>query len=174
MSTLYYLAYGSNLHPHRLKARIPSSRLLGTVTLPGYKIEFHKRGACGSGKCNLLVETHPAAVAYAAIYAMAQDERALLDAFEGEGYQAHTLHVELHGETLPAFAYLAEESHIDDSLKPYHWYKDLVYYGARYHQVPNEYLDAIKAVNSIADPDAQREKIHQEILLGMRALRTEA
>lgn len=169
MSTLYYLAYGSNLHPHRLKVRIPSSHFLGTVNLPGYKIEFHKRGACGSGKCNLLPDSNPAAVAFAAIYEMAEGERSLLDAFEGEGYEARTINVLHGGEPLSAFVYLALDSHIDEGLSPYHWYKDLVYYGAQYQGFPTAYLSAIKGVASIDDPDSDRDNAHQELLREIRS-----
>lgn len=168
MSTLYYLAYGSNLHPHRLKVRIPSSRFLGIVSLPGYSIAFHKRGACGSGKCNLLTSSDSTARAFAAIYEMAQSEIPLLDSFEGAGYVAQPLTVTLNGKQLTSFAYIAEDTHIDDSLKPYHWYKELVWLGARHHGLPNSYLDNIKAIESIDDPDGQRNATHQALLREIR------
>jgi len=38
MSEILYLAYGSNLHPLRLRQRVPSCRRLGPVSLPGYKL----------------------------------------------------------------------------------------------------------------------------------------
>lgn len=164
MSTLYYLAYGSNLHPHRLKLRIPSSRFVGVVELPGYRIAFHKRGVCGSGKCNLLNTDDSIAIVYAAIYEMDAGEKMLLDQFEGAGYSAQIVNVSLHGNPLSSFAYIAETSHIDNSLKPFHWYKDLVTYGARYHQLPASYLEMIDAVESVPDPDLQRDNLHQSLL----------
>jgi len=54
MSTLYYFAYGSNLHPLRLQARLSSAQLIGTTILPGYALKFHKLGHCLSGKCNIV------------------------------------------------------------------------------------------------------------------------
>ena len=53
MATLNYLAYGSNLFPPRLSARIGIRGVLGTIELPGYQLRFNKRGADGSGKCSL-------------------------------------------------------------------------------------------------------------------------
>ena len=54
MTLLYYLAYGSNLHPVRLTERVPSARFLGLTSLFGYQLRFHKRHEPdGSGKCNM-------------------------------------------------------------------------------------------------------------------------
>jgi len=50
----YYLAYGSILHPLRLGERISSAQLCGVTTLRGYRLAWHKRGADGSGKCDLV------------------------------------------------------------------------------------------------------------------------
>lgn len=59
MTTVHYLAYGSNLHPLRLTARVSSARPLGTVPMPGYKIAFHKRSIDHSGKCLFYVTHDP-------------------------------------------------------------------------------------------------------------------
>ena len=40
--TRLYFAYGSNLHPPRLRARTPSARALGRADLEGYRLLFHK------------------------------------------------------------------------------------------------------------------------------------
>jgi hypothetical protein len=51
---LHYLAYGSNLHPIRLRQRVNSARLIATLSLPGYRVLFNKRGQDLSAKCNLV------------------------------------------------------------------------------------------------------------------------
>ncbi|TNF88372.1 MAG: gamma-glutamylcyclotransferase, partial [Gammaproteobacteria bacterium] len=44
MDSLYYFAYGSNMSPARLQARVPSARPLGVYRLKGHRLSFHKRG----------------------------------------------------------------------------------------------------------------------------------
>ncbi|MCL1552252.1 gamma-glutamylcyclotransferase [Xanthomonas nasturtii] len=79
-----------------------------------------------------------------------------LDAAEGlgHGYHQATVSFPLNSVTYQAFVYVASLSHIDRSLKPYHWYKQLVLFGARYHHFPEEYVAKLEAVQSIADPDS--------------------
>jgi hypothetical protein len=47
-----YFAYGSNMSTARLRERMPSCKPLGTATLPGHALRFHKRSTDKSGKCN--------------------------------------------------------------------------------------------------------------------------
>jgi gamma-glutamylcyclotransferase len=56
MAPLYYLAYGSNLHPLRLMQRVSSAKVEDVIELPGRQGNFHKRSPDGSGKCNLTDE----------------------------------------------------------------------------------------------------------------------
>ena len=70
MSRLHYLAYGSNLYPPRLAARIELQAILGTVALPDEALEFRKRGADGSAKCTLTAGA--GATAYAALCTVVQ------------------------------------------------------------------------------------------------------
>ena len=81
---MLYLAYGSNLTPARLSARVGNLDVLGTVPLPGYRLEFSKRGADGSGKCTLIAA--PGSHAWGAIYRIADGAKATLDKIEGLGH----------------------------------------------------------------------------------------
>jgi hypothetical protein len=47
-----YFAYGSKMSSIRLRERMPSCRAIGTATLPGHVLRFHKRSTDKSGKCN--------------------------------------------------------------------------------------------------------------------------
>ncbi len=167
MTTLYYLAYGSNLHPLRLQARVDSAQLLGTVQLPGYKLHFHKVGADGSGKCNILAsERHSV---HAALYSMHTRHKTILDDFEGAGYESVAMQVDFVGARYPAFIYLAEDDYIDDSATPFDWYKQLVLYGAHHHRLPADYVAAIGEVDSVPDPDAKRDSHHADLIRRMLA-----
>lgn len=160
---MHYLAYGSNLHPLRITLRVPSARLLGTVRLEGYRLVFRKRGRDLSAKCDLAVTADSTDIAYGAVYALSPLELALLDSFEdlGAGYSREQLRLRMNGRVLDALVYLANESHVVESLEPYDWYKGLVLAGAREHGFPVDYLSVIEAVTARWDPDeARRNEMH--------------
>jgi hypothetical protein len=159
---MHYLAYGSNLHPLRLALRVPNSRLLGTVKLDGCRLTFNKRSIDGSSKCNLDFTGKPDHVAHAAVYEVPENEVHHLDTVEGlgDGYFKQQMTIDLNGESLLVFVYLASQSHLVADLEPYHWYKDFVLAGARKHQFPAEYLQQITAVASKPDlKDSRRLKM---------------
>ncbi len=164
---LYYFAYGSNLHPVRLGERIPSSSFLGVTRLNGYRLKFHKRGGDRSGKCNALYTGQPAHYLLGAVYRMDTEHKPILDAIEGEGYIAESLTLQLEGEKCRAFAYIAESDHIDEAIKPFHWYKELVSVGARYHGFPSAYLETIEQIESVADEDNHRHRSNEQLLSRM-------
>ena len=63
------------------------------------------------------------------------------------------------GRRRKVLTYLASEDAIDDSLKPYTWYKDHVLAGSREHCLPSDYVSAhIEPVEAVEDPDTERDK----------------
>lgn len=169
MPTLNYLAYGSNLHPVRLAARVPSARIVGVVEMANYMLAFHKRSIDGSGKCLIYPEQGEHHKVYGVLYEFDAREKANLDALEGsgKGYCEQFVQFSLNGETYTPYIYVAQSTHIDQSLVPYHWYKNLVLAGARYHGFPAEYIAAIEAIPSRVDIDAQRTEENENILRQM-------
>ncbi|MBN2170626.1 MAG: gamma-glutamylcyclotransferase [Candidatus Krumholzibacteriota bacterium] len=157
-ATLYYLAYGSNLHPYRLRERVSSSRLAGLVELPGRALRWHLVSGDGSGKCDA-----PAAGADArvlgALYMLAEEEKPLLDRCEALDWLYEETRIVLRGEggrEREAFLYLALPEHVDAAARPYDWYRDIVLAGARALSLPAAYADAIAAATAIEDPDPER------------------
>lgn len=108
MASLYYLAYGSNLHPLRIVQRVPSAKPVDLIELPGKSVYFHKRGTDRSGKCNITDGGSDAA--YAVLYEFSADERAALDAAEGlgKGDRDSLLHFTCRGQTYTPYVYMAE------------------------------------------------------------------
>jgi hypothetical protein len=153
VDTLNYLAYGSNLYPPRLRARIALRAERGTVALDGWTLAFGKRGGDGSAKCTLLARA--GARAWGAVYAIDPAAKATLDAIEGagHGYTVHWLECPPHG---PCFLYLAAAATLEPGLAPFDWYKAYVLAGARYHALPPDYIEAIAGVAARADPDRAR------------------
>ncbi len=156
-----YLAYGSNLYPPRLKARIAVADTLGAFELNGWKLEFNKRGGDGSGKCNLAADADTKA--FGAVYAITPSDKQILDRIEGlgRGYDEAWLEVEGLGA---CFFYSAKADYIDSRLQPHDWYKALVLAGAHYHGFPRSYIDAIEAVAACPDPDAARRAENLSVL----------
>lgn len=164
----YYFAYGSNLHPLRLAQRVPSARLLGAVTLPGYRLVFNKLSIDGSSKCNIERSTCENDCVYGAIYTMDAKQKQLLDKFEGKGYTDVAVNLDFQGETYRCFSYQARASYIVANVHPYHWYKALLLSGGEYLGFPRTYLDDIRSVMSIDDPDATRKNQLQQLLEHIR------
>jgi gamma-glutamylcyclotransferase len=156
-----YLAYGSNLHPERLAERIGSFRTLEAIRLDGWKLNFCKRGADGSGKCTLV--RSPSQHAYGVIYELPTVARAMLDEIEGvgHGYLGHWLELPNHPES---YVYLAEDRYVDNTLQPYAWYKTLVVTGARHHRLPAAYIATLDATVAIADADQARADRNLSVL----------
>ena len=170
MSYLYYLAYGSNLHPHRLQRRLRSARLLGIIPLPGYRLTFHKRGQDTSGKGDLLHTGQRQDRAYAAIYRVDARQKALLDRIEGAGYRVHWLKLMLGRRRLRCFAYLAEPEAIDPALRPFPWYRELIAQGAHYHGLPAGFVGAIHAQDTQTDASTHRQGKNLHVLRRIHAL----
>lgn len=163
---IHYFAYGSNLLPLRLSQRVASSQSLGQAVLAGYRLAFHKKGSDASGKCNVFHTGLDEHQVIGVVYRMLASERLLLDQAEslGAGYELAWQDVELAGESATVFFYQAPEAYIDDSLLPYHWYKQLVVQGALYHRLPEPWVAALQRVESRDDPDPGRDALHQRIL----------
>jgi len=162
MHTINYLAYGSNLLPARLAARVRIVAERGVVAIPDHALSFTKRGRDGSGKCTLV--PCGGALAWCAVYAIAADDKPALDAIEGvgKGYAVHWRDCPPHGS---CFLYLATADALVPDLPPYTWYQALVLAGARHHSLPADYLAAIAAVPAIADSDSARAAQHAALLM---------
>lgn len=147
-----YAAYGSNLHPLRLGKRVPSAKFVAATTLPGWNLEFHKRGRDGSGKCNIVAAEQSVLFA---LFDIDANDRPMLDAAEGLnlGYQEMTIDA---GDFGRCFCYVASNTHIDDKLKPFSWYKELVIVGLEHHQASTEYLHRVRSIEHITDDDGTR------------------
>ena len=155
--SLLYFAYGSNMSSARLLSRVTSACVIGICTLPGARLMFHKRSVDGSAKCDALFTGESGDVMHGVLYRIAADHRAALDRVEGlgSGYAQSEVEVSLaYGRSERAFTYVATA--IDDSLKPYAWYRHHVISGALEHGLPEHYLAMIRAVEVMDDADVER------------------
>ena len=162
---MLYAAYGSNLHPIRLTGRLPRARLVGTGFLADWSLHFHKRSKDESGKCSILSGNDGV---YFAIFEISGNEKLALDRIEGvgSGYDAASLYIPPFGDCA---TYIAQTSHIDETLQPYDWYRELVLAGARFHGFPEDYIARIASVPAIRDPVVERGAEQWELIESIRA-----
>lgn len=169
--TLTYLAYGSNLHPHRLEERIGAVECLGQCRVPGFLFRFNKRGRDGSAKANLVAAPGADAEAWGALYHMPATVRPGLDRYEtlGRGYELAEVEVRIDGGTRRAITYLAPPTWQCADDLPFDWYHALVLAGARYHRFPEGYVRELAAVAVKPDLDPARAMTHKTLLARLEA-----
>lgn len=163
--TLHYFAYGSNMHPGRLQARISSAVPLSVARLPDHRLAFHKRGADGSGKGNIVAAANTEV--WGVIYTISVAHAVALDDIEGPGYSRVDLEVVeiTNGESVSAFSYRARTGSIADDLYPFDWYLDFLLHGAAHHGLPGRYLEQLRRVTTITDKDSERARLAADLLV---------
>jgi hypothetical protein len=131
---------------------------------PDRTLSFCKRSVDGSAKATLV----PAlgSRAFGAVYRIDESEKALLDRAEGlgQGYDELWQGLPLSEGVVRSFLYAAADDYVDRSLKPYHWYKELVLAGARFHDLPAAYIAGIEAIDSVDDPNPDRRAKNEALL----------
>lgn len=166
LPSMQYIAYGSNLHPIRLRKRTPSATLLGTASVTGMSLQFHKRGNTDfSAKCNIV--SQPDSCVYVAVFDLPTAEIPTLDKAEGVGfgYERRSITIDNYGD---CFTYIAAPTHIDASLKPYTWYKELVLLGCKAHGFPLAYIDYVQSIPAVHDPDPIRHTCQMQLVDDIR------
>ncbi len=162
---MLYAAYGSNLHPIRLGRRLVAPRLVGTAFVEGRAVKFHKRSRIdGSGKGNLAGQGDGT---WLAIFELDAADFGRLDRIEGVGLGYDRVVLEVPGYA-GCMTYVAQPDYVDDALRPYDWYLELVLAGCRYHRFPAHYVESLAAVPSTADADRQRAAQNFTLLESMR------
>lgn len=143
----HYFAYGSNLEPARLEARVPGSSLVGVAWLDAWRLAWNKRGADGSGKAN--IERAPGARVWGVVYALGPAGWSALDPHE-PGYRRIPLEVRGDDTAWPCESYTAEAP--EPGLAAFAWYKALVVGGARHHGLPADYVAGLESAPERPDP----------------------
>jgi hypothetical protein len=153
---MLYFAYGSNMFLPRLKGRVSSVLFRGAASLSGYAFKWHKRSKDGSGKCSI-VPSEGGWPVHGALFAVPNSELNRLEAAEGPGYQKIAVQVDTGDGCLSAETFVATPDWIDDSLRPYTWYRDIVIAGAVQAELPAEYVAFLRQVEAHDDPDRERD-----------------
>ena len=158
--TFLYFAYGSNMLSSRLqhKTRCPSAIKVGVATATGYQLNFSKKSNDGSGKGSLVEKTESSAIGV--IFNISKSELVALDKAEGVNFGYRRVDdfivTTKNGKEKITTSYLPQAQYCDDQLKPYDWYIALVIAGAMEHNFSKGYLDKLKCMPIIKDPDEKR------------------
>lgn len=162
--TVHYFAYGSNMAWPRLAARVAIAGVVGTATLNGHRLAFHKIGRDGSGKCDAARGASDADRVIGVVYRLAADQLPTLDRFEGvgSGYAVQEVDVTAaDGQALRCRTYLATRT--DPTLQPFCWYREHVLRGAIALRLPAAYVESIRATGFVPDPDLARRRRELQI-----------
>lgn len=152
--SIFYFAYGSNMLPERLAARCPSAKLIGRADVPGYGVQFAKRGMDGSAKATLIPAEGAAA---GVLFTLAPQDLAALDRAEGAGRGYDRLddfEIRHEGQPLDVLTYIAPKP--VQGLAAFDWYLALVLAGARLHRFDKLSMAEFRAVRWQADPIPDR------------------
>jgi hypothetical protein len=166
--SIYYFAYGSNMHPERLARRVPLAEPVETAVLPNHLLCFHKRGRDGSGKGNIVPASGRRVLGV--LYRTGRQQLRNLDRAEGRGYVRCRVRVIglSSGKAFGAFTYRARASAMDDRMTPYDWYMALVVSGAEWHDLPAAYTDTLRGLPSRGDRNPRRDRHHLTIAASSR------
>ncbi len=163
-----YFAYGSNLYVPEIRKWVPSATRCCVAALRRHQLKFHKIGSRdGSGKCDAFKTGDENDVVHGVVYEIDEKEKRSLDRKEGLGYGYNEMEVVLEsaGGAVTAFVYVADDEHIDASLQPYSWYRQLVLEGARQQGLPESYIEeTIVQVEATEDPDQERDREKRRML----------
>lgn len=149
----------------RLTDRVKSAKFIAVATLTSHILKFHKVSKKdGSAKCDALETQNIKDIIFGVVFDISDEEKPELDKKEGlhYGYEEKTINVTtVAGESLKATTYYATNT--DLSLKPYHWYKEHVIRGAKENGLPNDYIQDIINIQSVADPKPERHEQEMQI-----------
>lgn len=164
--TFLYFAYGSNMLTIRLTStdRAPSAVKIETGYVCGRRLTFDKISQDGSGKCDAEYTGADSDRVYGVIYEINCNDEKKLNNAEGlnKGYKKESVNVITNHGSVDALTYIATKK--DLILMPYRWYKALTIAGALEHNLPNNYIEWIRTVEAVEDPNIQRSEKEEKIL----------
>lgn len=164
MSELVF-AFGSNMCSGRFRAYgVVPDRVGVPATLDGYELRFNKKSIDGSGKAS--VDPVDGATTRGVLYSIPDAQLETLDTGEGPGYSRRRLRVRTPVGDVDAWVYVASSPSPDPALRPYSWYKRFLVEGAREHNLPGDYVEALEAIKAVEDPNTGRDAQKRLLLCG--------
>ncbi len=140
---ILYFAYGSNLHPQRMKERCPGAVALGHAVLPHYRL---------AERLYADIDMAPGAEVHGVLYLLTPRHLALLDRYEGypQIYRRSKLDVRWRDHLYSAITYeMAPPAKLVRRNLPFPMdYRKICSDGADFHRIPNAYSTIRKGKKS--------------------------
>lgn len=141
----------------RLRApkRCPGAVRVSNAVAENFGLAFDKESVDGSGKASIRPCTR--SIVHGVIFRIPISQLPALDVTEGvgNGYErVEDFSVATADGVLIVLTYVADK--VSPGLQPYDWYLQLVVAGAEQAGLPGDYVDGLKAVESIPDPKPNR------------------
>lgn len=172
MAPILYFAYGSNMLKQRLVKRCKSAHAVGSAWAEGYALSFSKQSKDRSGKATLVKSDNAASRVYGVLFDIDPADLPALHREEGKGYERIANFPVQRGDgdkPLDVFTYIASADRTDPALLPYDWYLSLIIAGAERANLPENYVQALRAEKSMPDSDPDRAS-HVEALALLKAV----
>lgn len=149
--------------------RTPSAVPFAIGHVAGRRLRFHKVSIDGSGKFDAESTGNLSDRVYGVVFEVLAREMAALNRAEGVGwgYEVQIVSVATEARVVEAMTYVATRK--NPALRPYHWYKALTVAGAVDHGLPMDYIESLRSIESIADPDDGRRAMNEALLIERRA-----
>jgi gamma-glutamylcyclotransferase (GGCT)/AIG2-like uncharacterized protein YtfP len=128
-----YFAYGSNMASAQI---VPGARFVGPARLDGYRLALTRRSIRWQAGVLDIVAV-PGSQVWGALYQLAEEQLALIDAKEGAGFAYRRIEVELDLGRAVAYEVIHKEPEPVPSAPDY---RALVLEGARERQLPGHWL----------------------------------
>jgi gamma-glutamylcyclotransferase (GGCT)/AIG2-like uncharacterized protein YtfP len=138
-----YFAYGSNMDPHQMQARVPGAELVGPARLDGFRLAFNLYSrSWKAGAANL--ELDPYGHVYGVLWELPEEGLKDLDSFEGHPTFYRREDVIVEGAQGPTIAWTYRVAHQEGAfVRPTDEYLQLMYSAIRVHGLPPEALDLV-------------------------------
>ncbi len=146
------------------KNRAPSAQPVGIGYAEGRRLTFDKVSQDGSGKCDAEATGNRTDRVYGVIFKIASTDRDALDRAEGlgKGYDCKRIEVVTQDGKVEIDTYIATTK--EPVLRPYHWYKAITVAGAVEHGLPKDYVEWLRAFESIEDSNVKRRTENEALL----------
>jgi gamma-glutamylcyclotransferase len=147
---VHYFAYGSNMNWEQMQRRCPTSQFICVARLPDYRFAIARHSQLRQcGTANIFIERGNQV--WGIVYHVSDQDLMTLDNFE-DGYCREKVLVYARGEdqqTLEVLVYIAAKE--ENVPRPHPEYKYLMISGARYWELPAEYVSMLERIE-VAEP----------------------
>jgi gamma-glutamylcyclotransferase (GGCT)/AIG2-like uncharacterized protein YtfP len=143
--SVWYFAYASNMRRAQMKQRAGDWEEEKVARVDNYELNFDKVARSGTGTGNLVLAEGKAV--YGVLYRLQEQQLRALDRFEGvpEHYRRTEVSVvDDEGHKINAQVYLARK--VRKGLKPDRLYLKGIIEGAEEHNLPADYIAALKKI----------------------------